>query len=129
MGALYRPEVFNPSGQGRLFRPGHPYWTWNVGHTPQLRDEDECFIFFEKDGIYFRGRGKGLLLHLPSFKLHSQQLELFNHERQLQSRIAAEGTSTSAAPSEVGIRNAETTRRSRGPSIAGTADEKNQNIS
>jgi hypothetical protein len=100
-GRLIPPGVFNPSSQGRLFRPGHPYWTWNMGHTPQLRDEDECFIFFEKNGIYFRGRDKGLLLHLPSFELRTQQLELFNHERRLQSQIAAEGTSTSAAPSEV----------------------------
>lgn len=100
-GRLIPPGVFDPSGQGRLFRPGHPYWSWNVGRTPQLKDEAECFIFFEKNGIYFRGRDKRLLLHLPSSKLHSQRLELFNHERQLQSRIAAKGTSTSAAPNEV----------------------------
>ena len=107
-GRLVPPGVFNPSSQGRLFRPGHPYWTWPVGRTPQLKDEDECFIFFEKNGIYFRGRDKGLLLHLPSSKLRGQQLELFNHERQLQSRMAAEETSTSATPSEVA---AETRKR------------------
>ena len=101
-GRLIPPGVFKSSYRGTLFRPGHSNWAWNVGRRAQLRDEEECFIFFEKDGIYFRGRDKGLLLRLPSSKLYAQQLvELFNHERQLQSRIAAEGTSTSAAPSEV----------------------------
>jgi len=99
-GYLVPPEIFNPSGKGMLFRPGHSYWSWNVWRTPQLRDEDECFIF-DMNGIYFRGRDKGLLLHLSSSKLRAQQLELFNLERQLKSPIAAEGTSTSAAPSEV----------------------------
>jgi hypothetical protein len=73
-----------------------------VRRRAQLRNEEKCFIFFEKNGIYFHERDKGLLLRLSSFKLYVQQLvELFNHERQLQSRIAAEGTSTSAASSEV----------------------------
>ena len=100
-GRLIPPGVFNPSSKGMLFRPRHPYWAWNVGRTPQLRDEDQCVIFFEKNGIYFRGRDNRLLLHLPSSKLRAQQLEHFNHERQLQSRTAAKGTSTSAALSEV----------------------------
>jgi hypothetical protein len=65
-GRLIPPGVFNPSSKGMLFRPGHRYWAWNVGHTSQLRNEDECFIFFEKNGIYFRRRDKGLLFHLPS---------------------------------------------------------------
>ena len=83
-GRLIPPGVFNPSSKGMLFRPRHPYWAWNVRRTPQLRDEDQCVIFFEKNGIYFRGRDNRLLLHLPSSKLRAQQLEHFNHERQLQ---------------------------------------------
>ena len=48
-----------------------------VRRTPRLRDEDKCFIFFEKKGTCFRGRDQVLLLHLPSSELHAQQLEPF----------------------------------------------------
>ena len=98
---LIPPGVFNGFYRGWLFRPGNRYWKWNIGRITLLKNKGECFILFEKDGIYFRGRDKELLLHLPLSALHGQQLEHFNHERQLQSRIAAKGTSTSATANEI----------------------------
>jgi hypothetical protein len=65
----------------------------------KLKDDEECFVFFDQDGINFRARDGKLLHHLPVSEFRGRLVELYNHERHLQLQTATENISSSAASS------------------------------
>jgi hypothetical protein len=67
----------------------------------KLKDDEECFVFFDKDGINFRARDGKLLHHLPVSEFRARLVELYNHERHLQLQTATENISSSAASSDM----------------------------
>jgi hypothetical protein len=67
----------------------------------KLKDDEGCFIFFDKDGINFRARDGKLLHSLPVSEFCGRMVELYNHERHLQLQTATENISSSAASSDM----------------------------
>lgn len=67
----------------------------------KLKDDEECFVSFDKDGINFRARDGKLLHHLPVSEFRGRLVELYNHERHLQLQTATENISSSAASSDM----------------------------
>ena len=67
----------------------------------KLKDDEECSVFFDKDGINFRARDGKLLHYLPVSEFRGRLVELYNRERHLQLQTATENISSSAASSDM----------------------------
>ncbi len=89
-----------------LFKPGEatsPYPLCASTDHPllKLKDDEECFVFFDKDEINFRARDGRMLHPLPVSEFRRRLVELYNHERYLQLQKATENISSSAASSDM----------------------------
>ncbi|PGH16888.1 hypothetical protein AJ80_05032 [Polytolypa hystricis UAMH7299] len=87
-GRLIPPGVFRARtskfSRPLLFKPGEatsPYPLCGSPNHPlmKLKDNEECFIFFDKDGINFRARDGKLLHHLPA----SEVVDFHNVAKQM----------------------------------------------
>ena len=108
-GRLIPPGFFSTwtskSSGPLLFKPGEassPYPLCASTDHPlmKLKDDEGCFVFFDKDGINIRARDRKLLHSLPVSEFCGRMVELYNHERHLQLQTAAENISSSAASSD-----------------------------
>ncbi|RYP70808.1 hypothetical protein DL771_005183 [Monosporascus sp. 5C6A] len=81
----------------RVSRTRRSKWKWDVGEIAELKDEEECFIFFYRDGICFRRRDESLLLHLPASELSGDPKALLNQERLSQPEATVDGSQISTA--------------------------------
>jgi hypothetical protein len=87
-----------------LFKPGEassPYPLCASTDHPliKLKDDEGCFVFFDKDSINFRARDGKLLQSLRVSEFCERMIELYNHERHLQLQNTTENTSSTAASS------------------------------
>jgi len=102
---LFRTRKSKSSGT-LLFKPGEassPYALCASTDHPlmKLKDDEECFIFFDKDGLNFRARDGKLLHPSPVSEFRGRLVELYNHERHLQLQTVTENISSSAASSDM----------------------------
>ncbi|KAI9775851.1 MAG: hypothetical protein M1839_000725 [Geoglossum umbratile] len=89
-----------------LFKPGKATRPYPLGVSAdyplmKMQDDEECFIFFDRDGINFRAGDGKLLHHLPVSEFPGRLVELYDHERHLQLQTATENISSSAASSDM----------------------------
>ncbi len=89
-----------------LFKPGeatslYPLCASTDHPLMKLKDDEECLVFFDKDGINFRARDGKLLHHLPVSEFRGRLVELYNHEHHLQLQTATKNISSSATSSDI----------------------------